>query len=210
MIITLPALIECGIEPSTARRFQHPLNAALFTWNIKHPLEQAALLAQACHESLNFTRMEENFNWRNPARLDRFFSNVKGTADAEALIALGPKAIANRIYGGRKDLGNGDELSGDGWRFRGRGPFQLTGRDNYTRCGAANGKPFHLIPELVALPTEGCLAMAWYWVTTGCGGPALARDIDAVTALINPAMAGADDRRARFEDCYNALEVYAG
>ena len=78
--------------------------------------------------------LEENLNYKNPERLDMVFKAVKGTADAKALIAKGPQAIANRVYANR--LGNGNEASGDGWRLHESGYKQLTGRANFRAIGA--------------------------------------------------------------------------
>ena len=91
-------------------------------------------MGQVFVETAGFTVLEENLHYQNPERLDAVFSAVKGTADAQALIAKGPAAIANRVYAQR--LGNGDEASGDGWRYRGSGYKQLTGRANYRAIGA--------------------------------------------------------------------------
>ena len=91
-------------------------------------------MGQVSVETAGFTVMEENLNYRNPARLDAVFSAVHGVEDAKALIARGAQAIANRVYANR--LGNGDEASGDGWRYRGSGYKQLTGRANYHAIGA--------------------------------------------------------------------------
>lgn len=85
------------------------------------------------------------------------------TQDTVANYARQPEKIANRVYANR--LGNGDEASGDGWRNRGRGLFQLTGKDNYAKAGAALGKNYAANPELVALPEDACLTAGWYWNT---------------------------------------------
>lgn len=201
MLISVAALIACGIHPTQAKQFAEPVRIACERFDILTPARFAAFVAQASHESTGFTRLEEDLRWRSADRLDDTFSLVRGRGDAAALIARGPEAIANRVYSGRN--GNGDEASGDGWRYRGRGLFQLTGRANYRRAGTDLDKVYEGFPELVMLPEDAALTAAWYWATRIPGGFNVLADtsqIDLITELINgPAMLGADVRRAHFE-----------
>src|SRR5690349_8264600 len=96
-------------------------------------------LAQAAEETGGFTSLIESTAYKDPARLDSLFKNVQGLAHAKRLIEQGPQAIGNTIYAGK--LGNGDVGSGDGYRFRGRGFLQITGRANYRRIGEMIGMP---------------------------------------------------------------------
>ena len=141
--------------------------------------------------------MEENLNYRNPERLDAVFSRVKGTEDAKALIAKGPQAIANRVYGGRADLGNGDEASGDGWRYRGSGYKQLTGRFNYREMGKLIGLDLENHPDWVRVnPTAAKVAFA-FWDAKKCSPMADVGDIEGITERVNgPAKLGLVERRA--------------
>ena len=109
-----------------------PLNAAMKEFGIDTPLRQAMFLAQCAHESGNFSTVEENLHYRAETLLKIFPKYYKTLAEAMAH-AKKPELIANRVYSSR--MGNGNEASGDGYRYRGRGLIQLTGNDNYTACG---------------------------------------------------------------------------
>jgi putative chitinase len=174
------------------------LNAEAKRVGITTPRRIAHFLAQLSHESGGFTRFEENLNYKTPARLDAMFSRVKGTADAAALIARGPKAIGNRVYADRN--GNGDEASGDGWRYRGMGPIQLTGRDNYAKASARSGIDLVADPEQVLTPAVGAKVAADYWKACAlddeCDTDAFAK----IRAAVNgPAMAGLEECKAEYK-----------
>lgn len=196
-MLTAAHLIAAGASAAAAARFVEPLRAACALHSIDTPAQLAAFLAQCGHESGGFSRLVESLAYRDPARLDAMFSAVRGPADACALIAAGDVAIACRVYAGRN--GNGDEASGDGWRYRGRGLLQITGRANYAAAAAGCGQPWVERPELLAEPTGAALSAAWYWRTHGCGPLADAGQIDRITRAINgPAMEGAEARRQRW------------
>lgn len=204
-MISIATLIAAGIGPTQARAFEKPLAQACDQFYINTTLRLAAFVAQCAHESSLFVHLEESLLWRDPVRLDRFFSAVQGVDDARALIAAGPQATANRIYAGKD--GNGSEASGDGWKYRGRGLFQLTGRGNYAKATADLREPFLDHPEYVADPADASLTAAWYWNRYRLNVIADAGDIDAITLAINgKAMAGAQERR----DLYaHALMAFA-
>lgn len=151
-------------------------------------------MGQIYVETGGFTGMVENMNYRDPNRLDALFSAVRGTADARALIKRGPEAIANRVYANR--LGNGDEASGDGWKYRGSGYKQLTGKSNYAKIGKLTGADLVAEPHLAReLPTAAHVAFG-YWDACGCSALADAGDVEGVTAKVNgPAKVALADRR---------------
>jgi putative chitinase len=152
-------------------------------------------MGQIYVESAGLTRMEENLHYRDPARLVSLFRAVKDTADATALIAQGPQAIANRVYANR--LGNGDEASGDGWRYRGSGYIQLTGRSNYAKFGTRVNMDLVGNPDQVRQPPTAAQVAFEYWDASGCSALADAGDVEGITQNINgPAEAGLQDRRA--------------
>lgn len=154
-------------------------------------------LAQLSHESSEFTVFEENLNYRNPARLDAVFSRVRGRDDAAALIARGPKAIANRVYANRN--GNGDEASGDGWRFRGMGAIQLTGRANYSKASGRSNIDLVSNPEQVLTPAVGARVAADYWKACDLNDEADANQITEITRAINgPALLGLEHRKSEY------------
>jgi putative chitinase len=157
------------------------------------PLRVTHFIAQVMTETAGLSRLCESFCYRDPARLDSVFSAVHGVADAKALIGKGAAAIANRVYGGR--LGNGDEASGDGWRFRGRGYLQITGRANYRDFGWKIDMDLEAEPQQLEKPGPAAEASARYWLANGINAEADADDVVGVTRRINPALAGLDARR---------------
>jgi putative chitinase len=184
-----------------------------FAPKIKDPEIHAAALEDArqassvttsrrlCHfmgqifvETNGFTSMVENLNYKNPQRLDAIFKAVRGIDDAKALIARGPEAIANRVYANR--LGNGSESSGDGWRYRGSGYKQLTGRSNYREIGNIVGLDLENDPELAREPAAAARIAFVFWDARGCSPLADNGDVEGVTAKINgPAKLGLQERR---------------
>ena len=152
-------------------------------------------MGQIFVETGGFARMEENLNYRDPKRLDALFSAVRGSEDARALIRLGAEAIANRVYANR--LGNGNEASGDGWKFRGSGYKQLTGRSNYREIGGLVGINIEDDPELARDPKAAAKIAFAFWDVRNCSPLADRGDVEGVTAKINgPAKLALADRRA--------------
>ena len=152
-------------------------------------------LGQVFVETGGFAIMVENLNYKDPARLDGIFSAVHGSEDARALIRRGPEAIANRVYANR--LGNGDEASGDGWRYRGSGYKQLTGRSNYREIGGIVNLDLEGNPELAREPRTAASVAFAFWDARQCSLLADVGDIEGVTEKINgPAKLGLQERRA--------------
>lgn len=198
-------LIAAGLAPTQAKVFA-PILADVFDhYGIITDERQAAFLAQAMHESGGFTVMEENLYYSRPERIASVFkSRVRSLEDA-ATLARNPQALANRVYSNR--LGNGDEASGDGWRYRGRGIFQITGRANYESAGFDMGQPYVARPELVAQPRHAAFTAGWYWDRARLNDLADRGDIDGITRAINgPAMLG---RQERAEVYVHALEAWS-
>lgn len=199
-------LIAAGVNPTQAKQFGEPLKAAMALFDISTPERQAAFLAQCMVESQGFTALEENLYYTTPARLNAIFSAIRTDAEA-ALYVRNPKALANKVYANRN--GNGDEASGDGWAYRGRGLFQLTGKANYKAAseGVGLGAVYLHKPDLVAQPSDACLTAGWYWLSHGCNQLIDAADFDRTTRLINgPAMLHKHERAAAF---HRALDVFA-
>ena len=178
------------------------LDAAMRRFEIDTPSRMAAFAAQLAHESGQLQRWTENLNYRWE-RLRQVFPKYF-TSDAEArAFDRKPERIANRVYASR--MGNGPEASGDGWRYRGRGPIQLTGRDNYRACGSAIGVDLVGDPDLLATPGPGCLAAAWFWARNGLNALADAGDFVTITRRINGGLNGLAERREFWEQ---AKEVF--
>lgn len=203
-MITVSTLIAAGIGPTQARLFADPLQAACGHFGIDTPVRQAAFVAQCAHESEGFVHLEESLYYTTPERIRAMWpTRVPSLYDASLLIR-NPQALANRVYSNRN--GNGDESSGDGWRYRGRGLIQLTGRANYMAAESAIGEPYKADPDLVATPPHAAMTAAWFFAAGGCLPLADASNIDAITRIINgSAMAGRDDRRQRFEQAVRAF-----
>ena len=135
-ILTL-AKFQAIIAPSgavIANKYYKPLLACFQKYQINSTLRIAAFLAQCCHESGNFKTVEENMFYRAQRLVEvfpKYFPNLASTAG----YAGNPQKIGSKVYGNR--MGNGNEASGEGWKFHGRGVIQLTGKSNYTGCGAS-------------------------------------------------------------------------
>src|SRR5438874_10983319 len=140
------------------------LNAAMERFEINTPPRAAAFLAQIAHESGELQRLVENLNY-TAARLCAVWPNRFATIEAARPYEKNPERLANYVYA--KRLGNGDGASGDGWRFRGRGLIQLTGRGNYRSCGLAVMLPLEAEPQRLETPEAAALAAAQFWQSRG-------------------------------------------
>lgn len=199
-------LIAAGIHPTQAKQFADPLHAAMKLNAIDTEARQAAFIAQCMVESANFTRLEENLRYTTERAVLSAFG--KRALPHMARILRNPQAMANFAYANRN--GNGDEASGDGWVFRGRGLFQLTGRANYKAAaeGVGLGADYLYRPELVAMPSDACLTAAWYWRVNGCNQAIDAGMFDTTTRVINgKAMMHAQQRAQAFA---STLAVFNG
>ncbi|MCO2453868.1 glycoside hydrolase family 19 protein, partial [Pseudomonas aeruginosa] len=118
-------------------------------------------------------------------------------------LARNPRAIANNAYASRN--GNGDEASGDGWRYRGRGLLQITGRANYRAAGAGLGQPLEQEPELLEQPEFAALSAAWWWASHGLNDLADRGEFAAITRRINGGTNGQAERLALWERAKRVL-----
>lgn len=173
-------------------------------FNITNPLRLAHFLAQCAHESGNFTALRENLNYSAQGLLKTFPKYFKDQATADKY-ARNPEKIANRVYASR--MGNGDEASGDGFKFRGRGYIQLTGKDNYKQFGDFVGEDLVANPDLVA--TKYPLTSAAFFFDKNklwsiCDKGATHDVVQQVTKRVNGGTHGLADRIAKF-DLYNSL-----
>jgi putative chitinase len=175
------------------------LNTAMDRFEIDTPPRAAAFLAQVAHESGELQRLSENLNY-SAARLCAVWPKRFATVDAAQPYERNPERLANYVYARR--LGNGDEASGDGWRFRGRGLIQLTGRGNYRSCGTAIALPLEAEPALLESPDAAALAAAQFWQSRGLNHLADDENADnddsdfiAITKLINGGTAGLKSRQ---------------
>jgi len=193
-VITAETLRKFAPKIKDAELHANALEEARKSSSVNTPRRLCHFMGQIYVETGGFTRMEENLNYKNPERLDAIFSAVKGTEDARALIKAGPEAIANRVYA--KRLGNGGEASGDGWRYRGSGYKQLTGRANYRDIGGKVNLPIEENPEMAREPKSAALIAFKFWDVRGCSPLADKGDVEGVTAKVNgPAKLGLTERR---------------
>lgn len=169
---------------------------------IDTPEEQASFVAQLAHESAEFTRLEEGLNY-SAQRLMAVWPRRFPTLEAAQPYARNPAGLANHVYANR--LGNGPESSGDGWLFRGRGPLQITGRRNYTRCGVAIGEPLPAHPELLLVPRVGVRAALWFWRDNDIDAKDDDDDAADETRTVNGGQHGLADRQAYRDRIYSAL-----
>lgn len=203
-MIDIGTLVSCGIAPSQARLYAKPLEEVCKRFAINTKTRIAAFLAQTAHESMNFTRTEENLYYTTPERIRAMWPVRVPSLQVASTLCRNPQGLANVVYANR--LGNGDASSGDGWNYRGRGLIQLTGRTHYKVAGDALGQNYTSAPNLVGMPTDAALTAGWFWSSIHGNELADASLIDEITRKVNgPAMAGADARRSRFDDNLRAL-----
>jgi putative chitinase len=167
------------------------LNETFSRFNITTNNQKAMFIGQCGHECGNFRILEENLNYK-AATLMRLWPRRFPTLEKANEYSGNAKKIANSVYSLR--MGNRDETSGDGYRFRGRGCIQLTGHSNYFHAGKALGVDFVMEPDLVATPKFAALTAGWFWSTHNCNAPADALDFTKVTRIINGGTIGLDDR----------------
>ena len=197
-------LKKMHIDPSLADAF----NETFDRFGISTPVQQASWIGQCGHECGNFKILEENLMYRAATLLKLFPRTPKRawgfTPEEAAAYERQPQRIANRIYGNR--MGNRDEASGDGWRFRGSGFLQLTGHSNFYHAGQALGEDFVMQPELVRTPKYAAMTAGWFWQTHKLNQFADSRDFLMMTKKINGGTIGLDDR---IKHINHALDIIA-
>ncbi|EAU4887216.1 glycoside hydrolase family 19 protein [Salmonella enterica] len=193
-----------GISAGLSARWFPHIGAAMSEFGITAPLDQAMFIAQAGHESAGFTVLKESFNYSVEGlkktfgkHLTPYQCEMLGRVDGKQ-VAHQPQ-IANLVYGGR--MGNNSQ--GDGWKYRGRGLLQITGRENYVRCGAALKLELISTPELLTQEKHAARSAAWFFTLRGC--LMYSGDVVRVTQIINGGQNGINDRRARYDKAKSAL-----
>ncbi|WP_304331420.1 glycoside hydrolase family 19 protein [Brachyspira innocens] len=177
------------------------LNNAFKKYFVIDKNEIAMFLAQTTHESNNYKRLEESFNYR-PERLFEVFKKRVGTIEkAKELCSQGAKAIGDFVYGGR--LGNAKD---EGYKYRGRGIIQLTGKNNYKYYGEKLNIDLVNSPDLAKEPNIAIEIALLFWKEKGCGLLARNGDVKGVTKLINGGYNGLEDRQNRFDSILKILK----
>lgn len=180
------------------------LNETFQRFDISTPIRQASFIGQCGHECANFKVLEENLNYRAETLMKLWKSRFP-TIEIANEYARNPKKIANKVYSSR--MGNRDEASGDGYRFRGRGCIQLTGHANYFHAGQACGEDFVMQPDLVATPKYAAMTAGWFWNTHKLNQFADRQDFTLMTKKINGGTIGLDDR---IKHINHALDILNG
>jgi putative chitinase len=194
--MTEDQLKEMHIDPS----WLEPLTAAFHRFGINTPERQAAFIGQCAHESGGFKTLQENLNYSAKGLCATWPSRFPSEEAAQPL-HRNPEKIANKVYAGR--MGNTEE--GDGWKYRGRGLIQLTGKDNYRLASDALGVDFVANPDLVLTREYAALTAAWYWNKRGLNKEADAKDFTGMTKKINGGTIGLADRVAHINTALNVL-----
>jgi putative chitinase len=183
--------------------FVSALNDAMARFKIQGPLRVAAFLAQVGHESGQLRTLAENLNY-SAEGLIRTWPKRFNLVTAAA-VARKPEQIANIVYASR--MGNGPAVTGDGWRYRGRGLIQVTGWVNYQACGSALNLDLLNHPELLEKPAYAALSAAWFWSSNGLNELADAGQFEAITRRINGGLNGQPERLKLWEKASAVLSV---
>ena len=178
------------------------LNTYLPEYGIDTPQEIARFLAQTTHESVDFSVRSENLNYSKSGLLKIFRKYFD--EESASRYARNPRMIANRVYANR--MGNGNEASGDGWKFRGRGCIQVTGKTNYHQCSIdlLGNESLLSTPEIVAEPDMALRSALWFWKKNSLNS---VTDMIILTKRINGGTHGLADRQSRYT---HALKVLGG
>lgn len=159
-----------------------PLNDGMTKWEINTPLRQAAFLAQVFHESGCLASVEENLNYSAKGLMATWPSRFPTLLIAQAYERK-PERIANKVYAMR--MGNRDEASGDGWKFRGAGLIQLTGKDNHILYALEASVSVLTVSDYLRTTEGACDASGWFWQARGLNALADSESFDSISDLIN-------------------------
>lgn len=203
-MITMQNLVDIFPYQTTERlaNFIEPLKRVMEKYHINTPIRKAAFLAQVGHESGAFKAITENLNYSKEGLL-RVFPKYFNEASASAF-ARKPEMIASRVYANR--MGNGDYASCDGWKYRGRGLIQVTGRSNYESFARFIQKPLNETIRYLETFDGACESAGWYWHVNGCNAIADKEDITALTRKINGGTNGLEDRKKIYSRAKQVLK----
>jgi putative chitinase len=194
--MTYDQLDSLGID----HKWLGPLEETFAKYDISTPQRQAAFIGQCSHESANFTKLEENLNYSAEGLMKTWPSRFP-TKEIADQYARNPAKIAGKVYNGR--LGNTSEEEAS--KYLGRGLIQLTGKENYERCG--NGINVDLVnnPDYLLDPKYATLSAGWFWNRKGLNELADANDIETMTKRINGGLIGLDDRKIKIAKALSVL-----
>jgi len=178
------------------------LNDTFAKYGIDTPKRQAAFIGQAQHESNNFKILEEGLSY-SANRLMAVWPSRFPTMDVANQYANNPEKLANKVYGGR--MGNGNEESGEGYAYRGRGLIQMTGKESYANCGSGIGVDLLGNPDRLLDPQYAALSAGWFWNKKGLNDLADTGDYETMTKRINGGLLGLNDRKAKIAKAISVL-----
>lgn len=197
-----------GLSATTSANWFAYIDLAMKEFRIILPIDKAMFIAQVGHESASFAMLVESFNYSvaglsgfvHAGRLTQQQANMLGRHPNEKVLPLErQRAIANLVY--NKRLGN--VATGDGWKYRGRGLIQITGRDNYRKCGAALHVDLVNLPDLLMERNHAARSAAWFYTSKGCLN--FPGDVKRITQIINGGQNGFNDRLDRFKRAQRVL-----
>ena len=173
-------------------------------YDINTPQRIAAFIAQCSHESGGFTALKENLNYR-AVTLRKIFPKYFPTDDLANAFAGKPEMIANRVYASR--MGNGDEASGDGFRYCGRGLIQLTGKSNYQSFADSLEMNVEDVPDYLSTFEGAAQSACWFWESNNLNQWADKGDILTLTKRINGGTIGLEDRIKHYDHAMHILQA---
>jgi putative chitinase len=185
-------------------KWLEPLITTFAKYQINTPNRIASFIGQCQHESGNFSLLEENLNYSAEA-LMRVWPSRFPTKEEADKFNRNPEKIANKVYGGR--MGNMED--GEGFKYRGRGLKQLTGKENYQHCANALGIDLLENPDLLLEPEYACLSAGWFWNKHNLNDLADKQDYTTMTKRINGGLIGYDDRVKKITSCLQAINTQA-
>ena len=203
MLITAEQFKKCFPNNKEAEAWCRELNMVLPHYGATSVLRLSAFLAQCGHESNGFTVVRENLNYSAEALLATWSSRF--TSEIAKQYARKPEKIANRVYANR--MGNGPEESGDGWKHRGRGLIQLTGKSNYIAFAKTIGMAYEEIITYVETKKGALESACWYWTVNKLNAIADTGDMRKMTKIINGGLNGIADREIRYVQIKSILEA---
>ena len=195
----MKSLSKLGIDD----KWLAPLEEVFAKYNMNTPERQAAFIGQCMHESGKFKTLQENLNY-SADRLHVVWPSRFPTVESAKPYDRNPQKIANRVYGGR--MGNGTEETGEGYKYRGRGLIQLTGKDNYVNAAKALDADLVNNPDLVSEPKYAALTAGWFWNKRNLNVEADAKDYTGMTKKINGGVIGLAERIANINSVLKELK----
>jgi putative chitinase len=175
-------------------------------YDLTTKLRLCAFMAQIGHESTGLAVLVENLNYSTKGLLETWPSRFKTLAQAQPY-HRNPEKIANVVYSGR--MGNGTEQTGEGWKYRGRGLKQLTGKNNYKALTNALNVDFVAKPELLEQPEFAVKSAMWFWSSNNCNNYADKGDIEGLTRKINGGTVGLAERIRRYKLALSVFKQYS-